>query len=261
MGKTGTEPIFGAAAFACPHCGAFANQRWLQLHASGGGNDPPLVLNAESARKDVAAEENLRPDAKAKILAEIDHIDRGHPIVTGRAEYVSVRPVYNLVLSRCFSCDDIAVWVHERVLYPKAQEGPPANEDMPGDVHEDYVEASRILSLSPRGACALLRLALQKLCVHLGGKGKKIDDDIATLVKAGLSPVIQQALDAIRVIGNEAVHPGTLDLRDDVPTATQLFGAINVVVEQMISHPKHIATLYQKLPPAKIAVIERRDKE
>ncbi|WP_424033423.1 DUF4145 domain-containing protein [Methylocella sp.] len=49
---------------------------------------------------------------------------------------------------------------------------------------------------------------MQKLCVELGEKGKNIDDDIANLVKKGLSPELQQALDILRVIGNEAVHHG-----------------------------------------------------
>jgi Domain of unknown function (DUF4145) len=49
---------------------------------------------------------------------------------------------------------------------------------------------------------------------------------VASLVRKGLSPVVQQALDAVRVIGNEAVHPETLDLKDDRDTATTLFGLV-----------------------------------
>jgi hypothetical protein len=73
--------------------------------------------------------------------------------------------------------------------------------------------------------------------------------------------MVQQALDAIRVIGNEAVHPGLLDLRDDIDTASRLFGAINIVAEQMISNQKHVADLYEKLPAEKRAAIEKRDKK
>jgi len=44
----------------------------------------------------------------------------------------------------------------------------------------------------------------------------------------------------VRVIGNEAVHPGKLDLKDDRDTATRLFKLVNIIAEQMISNPKHV---------------------
>jgi hypothetical protein len=131
---------------------------------------------------------------------------------------------------------------------------------LPLDVRLDYDEAGRILQLSPRGAAALLRLAIQKLCKELGEKGRNIDDDIASLVKKGLDVRIQRALDIVRVIGNEAVHPGQIDLKDDVATASKLFALVNLVSDTMISQPKHIAEMYGDLPPGKLEAIERRDE-
>lgn len=107
----------------------------------------------------------------------------------------------------------------------------------------------------------MLRLAIQKLCVELGEKGERIDDDIASLVKKGLAPTVQKAMDTVRVIGNEAVHPGILDLKDDRDTATKLFKLVNIISEQMISNPKHVEEIYGRLPEGKRKAIEKRDSK
>jgi hypothetical protein len=45
----------------------------------------------------------------------------------------------------------------------------------------------------------------------------------------------------VRVIGNNAVHPGAIDLRDDKATATTLLQLVNLVVDRRISTQKRIA--------------------
>jgi len=167
--------------------------------------------------------------------------------------------VDNLHLSKCFACEKVSVWVYDRPVFPVVSDGPPPNPDLPDEARPDYEEASRILNISPRAAAALLRLTIQKLCVHLGEKGRDLNEDIANLVKKGLSPLVQRSLDAVRVVGNEAVHPGILDLKDDRDTATTLFRLVNIVAEQMISNPKHVDEIYARLPEGKRQAIERRD--
>jgi hypothetical protein len=130
---------------------------------------------------------------------------------------------------------------------------------LPDEIIHDFEEARSILGESPRGAAALLRLCIQKLCVHLGEKGKNIDDDIAILVKKGLNPLVQKSLDIVRVIGNESVHPGVINLKDDRDIAFDLLVLINSITDQMITHPKNVEALYKKLPEGKRKAIEKRD--
>jgi Domain of unknown function (DUF4145) len=116
-------------------------------------------------------------------------------------------------VSFCSHCHRVALWhaAEKKLVFPITGSAPPPNNDMPDDVRTDYEEADSISQLSPRGAAALLRLSIQKLCIHFGKKGKDLNGDIGELVADGNLPeTIQQALDTVRVVGNEAVHPGEL---------------------------------------------------
>jgi len=161
----------------------------------------------------------------------------------------------------CTHCNQESIWVGTSLIYPAATQAPPPNADLPEPIRQDFDEASSIVSRSPRGAAALLRLCIQKLCKHLGGSGKNINDDISALVTQGLNPKIQKSLDIVRVIGNEAVHPGTIDLNDNPETAIALFHLINIIAEAMITQPKMIETLYGSLPENKRDQISQRDKK
>ena len=58
---------------------------------------------------------------------------------------------------------------------------------------------------------------------------------------------------------HNAVHPGQMDLRDDHATAESLFKLLNVIVERMISAPKHIDEVYEALPAQAHKAIKKRD--
>jgi Domain of unknown function (DUF4145) len=64
---------------------------------------------------------------------------------------------------------------------------------------------------------------VQKLCVRLGGGGANLNDDIGLLVQSGFPVQIQHALDVVRVIGNNAVHPGEISVDDNPEIAQALF--------------------------------------
>jgi len=169
--------------------------------------------------------------------------------------------LYDMEMSSCEHCSKSAYWFNEKMIIPNVGGVMMANPDLPAEIVEDYNEARSILNISPRGSAALLRLAIQKLCEFLGESGKNINDDIANLVKKGLPIKIQQSLDILRVVGNNAVHPGQIDLKDNFELSIALFGLINVIADVMITQPKHVESLYGTLPPNLIEAIEKRDKK
>ena len=136
---------------------------------------------------------------------------------------------------------------------------PKPHEDMPDSIKGDFEEARDVFPYSARSAAALLRLALQKLCKALGENGKDINSDIGSLVKKGLPEHIQQAADIVRVTGNEAVHPGVMDIHDNPEIAMELFAMINEIVDNQISMKRKIKASYDSLPPEKLKGIKDRD--
>ena len=136
-----------------------------------------------------------------------------------------------------------------------------ANADMPDTVKQLYEEAGLIYNKSPRAACALLRLAIDRLCNELGETDRDINKNIGALVEKGLPRTIQQALDIVRVVGNKAVHPGQIAFDvDDQNTALMLMELVNMITERMISEPKKINTMFEQLPQSVKLSIENRDK-
>jgi hypothetical protein len=153
----------------------------------------------------------------------------------------------------CSDCKLPTYWMEgagdlpARMLWPARAAGPPPHEGMPDDVRGEYEEARGIVLRSPRGAAALLRLALQRLMSHGGQAGEELVDGHAMLVEKHLDPRIEQALKSLRVIGNDAVPPGELSPKDDRETAEGLFTVLNFLVEEVIEVPRRLDAMYALL--------------
>lgn len=145
------------------------------------------------------------------------------------------------------------------MIVPGEAPVPSCHEDLPESCVADYNEAREIVGRSPRAAAALMRLLIQKLLTELGQPGRNINEEIGNLVKAGLPVEVQRALDYCRVIGNNAVHPGEINIDDDPSIAHSLFEMVNFVVEDRITKSKKIAELYGRLPEGAQKAVERRD--
>lgn len=181
--------------------------------------------------------------------------------VWSKVEYEGLTAKFpGLDICICGHCNRHSIWYLKKMIYPDFSGVELPNEDLSEEIKNDYLEAANILQKSPRGSAALLRLAVQKLCTNLVEGGKDLNDSIKILVKRGLSPTIQKSLDFLRVIGNEAVHPGQMDLRDDTNTASSLFRLINKIADVMITDVKEIDEIFEKLPDSKKEEIIKRDQ-
>lgn len=236
---TYTAPEFRKAAFNCPHCGAYAHQTWSQ-----------------AAKQDGDGGTHFRPATGHFFFSCCAHCANDSVW-----HYPQQRPLPRFVTERN---PKLKAAIEEsnsaRLVYPSKATGSLPSADLPPDIRTDFLEARTIAAESPRGAAALLRLCIQKLCLHLGENGTDLNSAIGKLVARGLPSKIQMALDTVRVIGNNAVHPGEIDLKDDLNTVLQLLELVNIIAEVMIGHPKRIEALYEKtLSPGQKAQVQSRD--
>ncbi|MBA8888704.1 hypothetical protein FHW12_002937 [Dokdonella fugitiva] len=220
---------------------------------SGEPNLPPALITPDSL-------EGLRKQGhQPHVISELGRALSGDLMLSYNSAATANYAVHNLFIAQCVACSKLSLWKREEMIYPGATFGPEPNEDLSDDIKHDFQEARDIAVHSPRGAAALLRLCIQKLMRAVGESGRDIDSDIAKLVAKGLPPRVQKSLDIVRVIGNEAVHPGVLDLADDIHTVETLFGLLNSIADQLISHPAAIDRMYEALPEAKRIAIEARN--
>ena len=183
-----------------------------------------------------------------------------------------------IIIAQCQACNQFSIWITNEIqinisrlvldtsdatltlIFPNVAEGvPKPNNDMPDDVKEIYIEAGEVLNISPRASAALSRLAIEKLVAHLHVQGKDLNTQIGSLVSKGMPIEIQQMLDSVRVIGNNAVHPGQIDIKDNKELALSLLSFINLIVDNRITQPKKILDVYNLLPDSYRNSIERRD--
>ena len=155
---------------------------------------------------------------------------------------------------RCITCNNFIVWVKEILVYPKTNTGiPDPSNDMPGSVLELYNEAREIVNGSPRASCALLRVAVEKLCHGLGVKKQNLQQSIAALIKNNNLPFkIQKALEVVRIAGNDAVHPGQIVFdADSREVAIMMFNLINIITTHIITENNEIDKLHELVEQSK----------
>lgn len=213
-------PEFKLEAFHCPFCGTYSHMKWNLLYQGEYG------------------------------------ITFFHEASCAHCKESSLWRVTEYEFSPNSARDDRRA----EMTYPDFGASALPEEDMPDDVKIDYIEASTIFNKSPRGAAALLRLALQKLCKHLGQRGENINTDIRNLAADNvIPPLVIKVADTVRITGNNAVHPGEMSEEDFDKVAIKLFDLINFIVKKGITEPKELEELYNLTPEGPRIAAEGRD--
>ncbi|EAJ1255144.1 DUF4145 domain-containing protein [Campylobacter lari] len=154
-----------------------------------------------------------------------------------------------IATSKCFHCDNFSVWLvdDEKMIYPKKTNIPLPNENLSKQIKQIYNEAASILDDSPKAACALMRLALQELMKELGKTKENLAESISSLKNQGFEDYIIQACETVRIVGNNAVHPGTINIDDNPEIAHCLFEMINLIADKLITHKVNAEKFYKKI--------------
>lgn len=255
-------PQLAEEEFNCPHCGVYAQQIWFQVTARLGrwrwdlSEPPPNPYTPVRPKRETHYFE----------LEPVQRYEGGKPygiVVDRKAKFIPQSGndliINELYLSLCTRCERPTVWRNREMLFPGTAGIEPPNSDLSEEIRNDYNEAAAIVGRSPRGAAALLRLCLQKLFEQLQLPNTSPNEAIKELVKRGLNPDIQRALDTVRVVGNNAVHPGEIDLADTPEIALSIFGLINYIAEQMLTFKKKREEIFESLPAGVKEQIKRRD--
>jgi hypothetical protein len=204
------------------------------------------------------------PICRNNSICDIEHMSIPKNVRT--QEYLNTES-YMLV---CRACNQGSIWkqfqrknnfnFNLRLIDPITSPAPLPANDMPEAVKKDYEEARLVSMYSSRASAALLRLGLQKLCKHLGESGEHLDTDIRSLAKRPEIGVrLIQAADTLRIVGNNAVHPGEMNEEDIDNVSDGLFNLLNLIVTSAITEPNKWDVIYQSLPEKPREAAEKKD--
>ena len=221
-------PKHGEKKFSCPQCNVVSSQSWkaVTIDLDMVGTDEPKAF---------------------------DYVTKNFGINNWRYSYAT-----------CYNCGDISIWFNCKMIYPLPRSGPDPNLDMPDETKDLFNEARDISIISPRASIALLRLCLEQLVNHLDPRKEPLNVKIKELVKRDIPEEVQQALDIVRVSGNDAIHDdtsSTIYLDDTKEHLEMLFRTINIIVDKIISSDKQIKEAYGHLSQKDHKAIQNRDQD
>ena len=167
----------------CPHCSTAAYIKWYETE----------VITIDSTGEGVFITYGTCPECKEVIIF----------LSKGPVDYNSDGDSYIK-----FYNNNESIVNSSKLLYPQ-KERLNNSEYIPKEFFDDYIEAYKVISISPKASAAINRRLLQKILHEKYNIRKKnLSDEIKEFIGIeGIPSHIIDAIDAIRQIGNFASHP------------------------------------------------------
>ncbi|WP_436867355.1 DUF4145 domain-containing protein [Mammaliicoccus sciuri] len=122
-------------------------------------------------------------------------------------------------------------------IHPTTSNIKEPNKDMPINIKDLYNEASSVFELSPRSSLAIIRLALDLLCIELGAKeNDNLFNKVEWLYNENvIDSELKELAHGVRGLGNGAVHPRNIDEEINKDDAIIVFELMNIIVQEKIT--------------------------
>ncbi|UGS27571.1 DUF4145 domain-containing protein [Microbacterium resistens] len=165
--------------------------------------------------------------------------------------------------SVCLGCGKSSVWRGQKLIYPAPPQKLNPHPDLSTEASSLFKEATAVRPHSPRAAAALARAAMEAQLKALfpSTRAANLQDRLGEL-RQHVRPGLWKLLTTLRVVGNDALHGSdgsvAIDLTGaDADVIDALLGAINLLVDEMVTQARETDALYLKIPESKREAAER----
>ena len=248
-------PEIEKASFICPYtdCRTLANQTWHNTFVQKLDYVPAVITSAQTLEayiSNLLSSTNLEPSKEKEFREKLEKMFNPFRIKRGNEERINAHATVYLKLTECFSCRRFAVWVGDKLVFPETTSRVINLENCPSTVIELVEEALSVEMNSPRAACTLLRVALERLLIEVDIGSGNLYKRLAAL-NLNETETLFKLCEFVRVSGNESAHAGELDLKNNRETVDTLFKCIERINERFISDLALANQVYDKIPDSK----------
>lgn len=168
----------------------------------------------------------------------VDYRRTMHPRDIEASDFFEFFEGYEYSLTICPKCGQVHFWKGSTMVFPLGVKYQPPGA-MPEDAQKLFIEAQRVATISPRAACVLSRVCLERIVDIAGADipGFNPNDQLyKKILSLNLGDNMQKVCDACRLTGNAGAHAETIIFseHDGKDIAEKLFLLIDALTRQLL---------------------------